>query len=101
MLRLAGIDNLEAAKRGDAFVSFVRGQAGILSVQEDRVVGRDNTARCAGLMLQIPESRRRQHNVKARVWAHEHEDVRLCCSMGRGDWRATTFRVGCRSLLQR
>jgi transposase len=97
-LRLAGISTLEAANRylaevyvaehnarfaieaaepGDAFVPFVGDLASILCVQEDRVVGRDNTVRYAGLVLQIPESRHRQHYVKARVRVHEHEDGTL------------------------
>jgi transposase len=103
MLRLAGIDNVadanrclaevyvaehnarfavEAAEPGDAFVPFVGDLASILSVQEDRVVGRDNTVRYAGLELQIPESRHRQHYVKARVRVHEHADGSLALFHG-------------------
>jgi transposase len=98
MLRLAGINTVEDANRylaevyvaehnarfaveaaepGDAFVPFVGDLASILCVQEERVVGRDNTVRYAGLVLQIPESRHRQHYVKARVRVHEHEDGTL------------------------
>jgi transposase len=103
VLRLAGIDTLEeanrylaevyvaahnarfaieAAERGDAFVPFGGDLASILCVQEDRVVGRDNTVRYAGLVLQIPESRHRQHYVKARVRVHEQEDGSLALFHG-------------------
>jgi transposase len=103
MLRLAGIDNVEDANRylaevyvaahnarfaveaaepGDAFVPFVGDLASILCVQEERVVGRDNTVRYAGLVLQIPESRHRHHYVKARVRVHEHEDGTLALFHG-------------------
>jgi transposase len=103
MLRLAGIDNVadancylaevyvaehnarfavEAAEPGDAFVPFVGDLASILCVQEDRVVGRDNTVRYAGLELQIPESRHRQHYVKVRVRVHAYEDGTLALFHG-------------------
>jgi transposase len=103
MLRLAGIDTVEDANRylaevyvaehnarfaveaaepGDAFVPFVGDLASILCVQEERVVGRDNTVRYAGLELQIPESRHRQHYVKVRVRVHEHEDGTLALFHG-------------------
>jgi transposase len=102
-LRLAGIDTLEAAnrylaevyvaahnarfavaaaERGDAFVPFVGDLAGILCVQEARVVGKDNTVRYAGLVLQIPESRHRHHYVKASVRVHQHEDGSLALFHG-------------------
>src|ERR671938_223302 len=103
MLRLAGIDNVadanrylaevyvaehnarfavEAAEPGDAFVPFVGDLASILSVQEERVVGRDNTVRYAGLVLQIPESRHRQPYVKARVRVHAYQDGTLALFHG-------------------
>ena len=103
MLRLAGIDSvadanrylaevyvaehnarfaIEAAEPGDAFVPFVGDLASILSVQEERVVGRDNTVRYAGLVLQIPESRHRQHYVKARVRVHAYQDGTLALFHG-------------------
>jgi transposase len=103
MLRLAGINTVEDANRylaevyvaehnarfaveaaepGDAFVPFVGDLASILCVQEERVVGRDNTVRYAGLVLQIPESRHRHHYVKARVRVHEHEDGTLALFHG-------------------
>jgi hypothetical protein len=103
MLRLAGINSLEEANRylaeiyvsdynarfaveaaepGDAFVPFVGDLASILCVQEDRVVGRDNTVRYAGLELQIPESRHRQHYVKVRVRVHAYEDGTLALFHG-------------------
>ncbi len=102
MLRLAGMDTvedanrylaevyvaehnarfaIEAAEPGDAFVPFVGDLASILCVQEERVVGRDNTVRHAGL-LQIPASRHRQHYVKARVRVHHYEDGTLALFHG-------------------
>jgi len=45
-----------------------------LCVQEDRVVGRDNTVSWGRLKLQLPESRLRAHFVKARVRVHEYPD---------------------------
>ena len=39
----------------------------ILCVQEERVVGNDNTVRYKGRVLQIPADRHRHHYVKARV----------------------------------
>ena len=73
---------VEAAEPGDAFVPFVGDLASILCVQEDRVVGRDNTVRYAGLELQIPESRHRQHYVKVRVRVHAYEDGTLALFHG-------------------
>jgi hypothetical protein len=46
----------------------------ILCVQEERVVGNDNTVRYRGLSLQIPPSPLRPHFVKARVRVHEYPD---------------------------
>src|SRR5712671_3404228 len=43
-----------------------------LCLEEDRVVGRDNTVAYQGLKLQLPESRMRPHYVKARVKVREY-----------------------------
>jgi hypothetical protein len=43
-----------------------------LCVQEQRVVGRDNTVSFGRLKLQLPESPLRHHFVKARVRVHEY-----------------------------
>ena len=106
-LRLAGITTMAAANRflsgdyvarhnarfavppeaeGAAFVPFVGRSPGALddtlSVQEDRVVGNDNTVRYRGRVLQIPEDRHRHHYVKARVRVHEYPDGRLAIFHG-------------------
>lgn len=54
----------------------------ILCHQEERVVGRDNTVRFAGLVLQIPESPGRPHFVKARLRVHRYPDGRLAIFHG-------------------
>jgi hypothetical protein len=62
-----------AAEPGSAFVPFAGSLADILCVQEDRVVGHDNTVRYDGRTLQIPEQRHRHHFVKAKVRVHRYE----------------------------
>ncbi len=104
-LRLAGISAIEEANRflkevylplhnarfatpaegqGSAFVPFAAGAAldDILCVQEDRVVGNDNTVRYRGLTLQIPPDRHRRHYVKATVRVHEYPDRTLAVFHG-------------------
>ena len=102
-LRLAGITTMEAANRflredylprhnarlavapdgqGSAFVPFAGAIEDILCVQEERVVQNDNTVRYKGLVLQIPEDRRRHHYVKARVRVHEYPDASLAVFHG-------------------
>jgi transposase len=103
-LRLAGITDMAAANRflaevylpahnrrfasapteaASAFVPY-RGAdlADILCVQDERVVGNDNTVRYNGLTLQIPPDRHRHHYVKARVRVHELPDGRLAVFHG-------------------
>jgi hypothetical protein len=46
----------------------------VLCVQEERVVGNDNTVAFQGLRLQIPPSRLRPHFVKAKVRVHQYYD---------------------------
>jgi len=102
-LRLAGITTIEAANRflredylprhnarfavapegdGSAFVPFAGTLEDILCVQEERVVGNDNTVRYKTRVLQIPEDRHRHHYVKARVRVHEYPDGRLAVFHG-------------------
>ena len=103
-LRLAGITTLEAANRfiaeaylpdhnarfavepaesGSAFVPDTAGLwRDILCVQEDRVVGNDNTVRYHRLVLQLPQSRLRAHFVKARVRVHHYPDGTLAIFHG-------------------
>jgi transposase len=72
-----------AAEPGSAFVRYRGGDlADILCVQEDRVVGNDNTVRYNRLSLQIPPDRHRHHYVKARVRVHEYPDGRLAVFHG-------------------
>jgi transposase len=54
----------------------------ILCVQEERVVGNDNTVRYRGLCLQIPQSPLRPHFVKARVRVHDYPDGSLAIFHG-------------------
>jgi transposase len=93
LLRLNGIDTVEAANRwladgylaehnarfavpaaeqGSAFVPFVGDLANILCVKHDRVVGNDNCVRFEGLCLQIPEQRHRRHFVKTTVQVRQY-----------------------------
>ncbi len=103
-LRLAGITTLEAANRFIAEVylpahnarfavkptqpgsAFVPDPAGIwrnsLCVQEERVVGNDNTVRYHRLILQLPQSPMRPHFVKARVRVHHYPDESLAIFHG-------------------
>jgi transposase len=53
-----------------------------LCIEEERVVGRDNTVAYAGLTLQLPQSRIRAHYVKARVKVHEYPDGSLAVLHG-------------------
>ena len=57
-----------------AFVPFTGNARDTLCVQEDRVVGNDNTVRYKGLVLQIAANRHRHHFVKAKVRVHEYPD---------------------------
>jgi transposase len=103
-LQLAGITTLEAANRflrevylpehnarfavapEQPETAFVADRAGahrdLLCVQEERVVGNDNTVRYRGLSLQIPPSPIRPHFVKARVRVHDYPDGTLAIFHG-------------------
>jgi transposase len=103
-LRLAGIADIDAANRflaevylpahnarfavrseqpGSAFVADrQRAFEDILCIQEDRVVGNDNTVRYRGLSLQLPESPLRSHFVRAKVRVHEYPDGSLAVFHG-------------------
>ena len=67
---------------GSAFVPFTGSVKDILCVQEERVVGNDNTVRFKKLVLQIPEDRHRHHYVKARVRVHQYLDESLAIFHG-------------------
>lgn len=103
-LRLAGITGIAAANRwlaevylpehnarfavaaeqdGSAFVAdTARAWREILCVQEERVVGNDNTVKWRRLSLQIPPSPLRAHFVRAKVRVHEYPDGRLAVFWG-------------------
>jgi hypothetical protein len=53
-----------------------------LCIEEERVVGRDNTVAYQGLKLQLPESRMRAHYVKARVKVREYANGSLAVFHG-------------------
>jgi transposase len=66
-----------------AFVADAAGaHVDILCVQEERVVGNDNTVRYQGRCLQIPPSPIRPHFVKARVRVHDYPDGTLAIFHG-------------------
>ena len=53
-----------------------------LCIQEERIVGNDNTVRYRNRILQMPAGRHRHHYVKARVRVHEYPDGRLAVFHG-------------------
>ena len=103
-MRLAGITTLEAANRwladtymaehnrrfalaaeqpGTAFVPDSRHAArDILAIQEERLVGNDNTVRWRRLVLQIPPSPLRPHFVRAKLRVHEYPDATIAVFLG-------------------
>ena len=66
-----------SSEQGSAFTSFVGSLDDILCIQDERVVGNDNTIRYKGLSLQIAASTHRHHFVKAKVRVHEYPDGQL------------------------
>ena len=103
-LRLAGISDAETANRwlaevylpaynarfavaaeqnGSAFVAdTAQAWRDILCIQEERVVGNDNTVTWRRLSLQIPPSPLRPHFVRAKVRVLEYPDGRLAVFWG-------------------
>ena len=74
---------ITAEQADSAFVADVLGAwREILCVQEDRMVGNDNTVKWEGLRLQLPLSRLRAHFVKATVRVHEYPDGQLAVFWG-------------------
>lgn len=103
-LKLAEIDTMEAAnlwleatyipaynlrfaiEAEQAETAFVADATGLwretLCVQEERVVGNDNTVQWHRLHLQLPPSRLRPHFVKATVRVHEYPDGAISVHLG-------------------
>lgn len=103
-LRVAGITTMEAANRflskkflpahnarfrvpseepGSAFTPWTgHGLEDVLCIQEERIVGNDNTVRYKTKTLQIPQDKHRYHYVKATVRVHEYPDGRLAIFHG-------------------
>jgi hypothetical protein len=74
---------VDAAQEGSAFVADTAGAwREILCIQEDRVVGHDNTVKWEGLSLQLPPSRLRPHFVKATVRVNEYPNGRVSVLWG-------------------
>ena len=102
--RLAGVTTVEAANRwlietgigewneefeiepeeeGTAFVADTKGLwRETLCVQDERIVGKDNTVAWNGRHLQLPESRLRPHFVRATVRVHEYPDGTTSVHLG-------------------
>ena len=103
-LELAGIATLEAANRfigevylpehnarfakpaeiaESAFVAADRASLSeILCIEEERIVGRDNTVSYEGRSLQLPETAARAHYVRARVKVREYPTGELAVFHG-------------------
>ena len=56
--------------------------AEVLSIEEERIVARDNTVAYAGLRLQLPQTPLRPHYVKARVKVRQYPDATLAVFHG-------------------
>ena len=122
-LKLAGITSAEAANRwlaevylpehnarfavaaeqdGSAFVAdAAQAWREILCVQEERLVGNDNTVKWKRLSLQIPPSPLRPHFVRAKVRVHEYPDGCLAVFLGPhrlADYDATGRPIGADAL---
>ena len=74
---------LPAEEKNSAFVPWVGdGLGDVLTIQEERTVGNDNTVMYKKLTLQIPSDKHRYHYVKARVRVHEYPDGKLAVFHG-------------------
>jgi hypothetical protein len=74
---------LPAAEQDSAFVPWIGdGLGDVLTIQEERTVGNDNTVMYKKLSLQIPADKHRYHYVKARVRVHEYPDGKLAVFHG-------------------
>jgi transposase len=74
---------VEAEQEGSGFIQDRIGAwADILCIQEERIVGNDNTVKWRRLCLQLPPSRLRPHFVKATVRVHEYPDGTIAVFLG-------------------
>jgi transposase len=118
-LRLAGITTIDAANRwlaedyiaehnarfavaaeqdSSAFVAdAAQAWREILCIQDDRVVGNDNTVKWKRLSLQIPPSPLRPHFVRTKVRVHEYPDGRLAVFWG--PHRLADYNAGGRPII--
>ena len=72
-----------AEQEGSGFVADAAGAwRDILCIQEDRVVGNDNTVSWRGQRLQLPPSRLRPHFVRATVRVREYPDGTVSVFLG-------------------
>ncbi|MDG4576525.1 MAG: hypothetical protein P9C25_10955 [Defluviicoccus sp.] len=72
-----------AEQNGSAFVAdTAQAWRDVLCIQEERVVGNDNTVKWKRLSLQIPPSPLRPHFVRAKVRVLEYPDGRLAVFWG-------------------
>ena len=75
--------SVAADQEGSAFVADAASAwREILCIQEDRMVGNDNTVKWGRLNLQLPPSRLRPHFVRASVRVHAYPDGRLAVFWG-------------------
>lgn len=74
---------LPAEEQDSAFVPWIGdGLGDVLTVQEERTVGNDNTVLYKKLRLQIPADKHRYHYVRARVRVHDYPDGKLAVFHG-------------------
>ena len=74
---------MPAEQEGSAFVADRTGTwRDILCVQDERVVGNDNTVKWKQFSLQSPPSPLRPHFVRTKVRVHEYPDGRLAVFWG-------------------
>jgi transposase len=75
--------SVAAEQEGSAFVADAASAwREILCIQEDRMVGNDNTVKWGRLNLQLPPSRLRPHFVRASVRVHAYPDGQLAVFWG-------------------
>jgi len=85
--------SVPSEEEDSAFIPWVgQGLEDILSVQEERTVGNDNTVRCKGLCLQIRKDKHRYHYVRVKVRVHEYPDGSL--AIFHGPRRPTNYTPG-------